>query len=94
MQLAMNSSVAAVSNQRFTASSTLWANSADDILKYFSYFFFFFFFFFERTGIDISCKLSSLETICMKFQILRLGKNKKNHSKLSSAEDFTQNAKR
>ena len=28
---------------------------------------FFFFFFSRKTGFDISCKLSALETICMKF---------------------------
>ena len=35
--------------------------SADNILKYLSYFS-------EKTGFDISCKLSPLETICMKCQ--------------------------
>ena len=37
--------------------------SADDILKYLSYFS-------EKTGFDISCKFSPLETICMKCLIL------------------------
>ena len=41
--------------------------SADDILKYCSYFF-------QKMGFDISCKLSPLETICMKCQILFSGK--------------------
>ena len=39
-----------------------------------------FFFFFQKTGFDILCKLSSLETICSKFQNLFSGKNKKNIS--------------
>ena len=34
--------------------------------------------FFQKTGFDISCKLSPLETICMECQILFAGKNKKN----------------
>ena len=41
---------------------------------YFSYFS-------QKTGFDISCKLSPEETICMKYQILFSGKNKKNISK-------------
>ena len=41
---------------------------------YFSYFS-------MKTGFYISCKLSSKETICMKWQILFSGKNKKNISK-------------
>ena len=52
--------------------------------KKFGFFFFFFFilfylffFFFQKTGFDISCKLSPVETICMKCQILFSGKNKK-----------------
>ena len=52
--------------------------SADKILKYFSYFC-------QKTGFENSCKLSPLETICMKCQILFSGKNKKNIN-LSSAE--------
>ena len=43
--------------------------SAEDILKFFSYF--------PKTGFDISCKLSPVETICTKCQILFSGKNKK-----------------
>ena len=45
--------------------------SEDNILKYF-------FLFFPETDFDISCKLSPMETICMKCQILVSGKNKKN----------------
>ena len=40
---------------------------------YFSYFS-------QKTAFDISCKLSPMETICMKCQILFSGKNKKNIS--------------
>ena len=50
----------------------LMADSADDKLK-FSYFFL-------KTGFDIPCKLSPLETLCMKCQNLFSGKNKKNIS--------------
>ena len=39
--------------------------------------FFFFFFFWQKTGFDIACKFSPMETICMKCQILSAGKNKK-----------------
>ena len=46
----------------------------------------YFFVFFSETGVDISCKLSPIETVCMKFQILFSGKNKKNIISLSSAE--------
>ena len=50
--------------------TTLWANSADDKLmgkkNHFSW-----------TGFDISCKLSPLETICLKCQNLFSGKKKK-----------------
>ena len=45
--------------------STLGKNSADNILKYFSYFF-------QKTGFDIS-----METICMKYQNLFAEKIKK-----------------
>ena len=51
----------------------LWANSAEDILKYFPYFS-------RKIGFDFSCKLSPKETICMKCQSLFSGKNKKNIS--------------
>ena len=40
----------------------------------------------DKTGFDISCKLSPMEIICMKCQILFPGKNKKNIN-LSSAEN-------
>ena len=60
---------------------TLVNFSADDKLKYLVVFFSF-----RKTGIDISCKLSPLETICMKCQILFPGENKKTITKLSSAE--------
>ena len=40
------------------------------ILKYFSYVS-------QKTGFNISCKLSPSETICMKYQILFSGKDKK-----------------
>ena len=45
------------------------ANSADKLVI--------FFLFFPENRFDISCKLSPLETICMKFQNLFSGKNKK-----------------
>ena len=64
--------------------TTLWPNSADDKLMIF------FLFFFQKTGFDMSCKLSPmktgfdisyklslLETICMKSLILFSGKNDK-----------------
>ena len=40
----------------------------------------------QKTGFDISCKLSPLETICMKCQIVFSGKIRKNITNLSSAE--------
>ena len=63
--------------------TTLWANSAVEI-NIFSYFS-------QKTGFNISCKLSSVETICMKCQILFSGKNKKKkkYFTMSSAENFT-----
>ena len=54
--------------------TTLWANSADDKLMIF------FSLFLQKTGFDTACKLSPLETICMKCQILFPGKNGKNIS--------------
>ena len=57
----------------------LFSGTADDILKYFLYIS-------QKTGFDILCKLSPMESICMKCQILFSGKNKKNITKLSSAE--------
>ena len=53
--------------------------SADDILKYF-------FYFPQKTGFDISSKLSPMETICLKCLILFSGKNKKMITNLSCAE--------
>ena len=50
-----------------------FTNLADGILKYFSYFS-------QETGCDISCKLSPLETTCMKCQLLFSVENKKNIS--------------
>ena len=40
----------------------------------------------KTTGFDISCKLSSMKTICMKCYILFSGKNKRNGIYLSSAD--------
>ena len=51
--------------------TTLWVNSADDKLVIF------FLIFSQKKGFDISCKLSSVETICMKCQILFSGKIRK-----------------
>ena len=65
------------------AFSTVWTNSADDILISFS-------FFKKKRDFDISCKLSPNETICMKFQSLFSGGKK---IKMPSADIFTQNAK-
>ena len=47
---------------------------------------FFLFFPEEKTIVDISCKLSPVETFCMKCQILFSGKNKKSIINKSSAE--------
>ena len=52
--------------------------SADGILKYL--------YFSQKTGFDISCKLSPKGTICMKCQSQISGKNKKNIINFSSAE--------
>ena len=50
----------------------LWIKfSADDILKCFSYFS-------QKTGFNISCKLSPLDTICMKCWLLFSGQKKEN----------------
>ena len=43
-----------------------------------------------KTGFDISWKL---ETICMEWQILFSGKNKKKYLEMFSTENFTQNTK-
>ena len=48
--------------------------------------FFFFFFSLQKTGFDISCKLSPKETVCMKCQSLFSGENMKNIVNLLSAE--------
>ena len=45
-----------------------------------------FFLFSQKSGFNISCKLSPLETVCLKYQILFSVKNKKNVTNLSSAE--------
>ena len=59
---------------------TLWVKfSAEDNLKYFSYSS-------KKTGLDISCKLSLMETICMKCQILFFGKNITNLSSADTAK--------
>ena len=50
------------------------------------FFFFFFSYFSQKTGFNISCKMSPLETICMKCNILFPGKIKKNIGNVSSAE--------
>ena len=55
--------------------TTLWASSADDQWVIF------FYFSLRKTGFDISCKLSPLETICMKCQNLFSRTNKNNISK-------------
>ena len=54
---------------------------------YFSYFS-------KKTRFDILCKLSHLETFCMKCQNYFLGKIKKKYFKMSSVEIFIQSAKR
>ena len=53
--------------------------SADNILRDFTYFF-------QEIGFDISCKLSPLETICMKCQSLFSGEKKKNILSLLSID--------
>ena len=47
----------------------------------------------KQTEFVTSCKLSPLETICMKCQILFPGKNKKKYFKMLSAEIFTPSGK-
>ena len=61
----------------------LWANLADDN------FMTVFLFCPRKKGSGTSCKLSSKETVCMKYQILFSRKNKKKYFKMSSAEIFT-----
>ena len=41
---------------------------------------------FPETGFGVSCKLSLMETICMKCQLLFSGENKKNITNLSPVE--------
>ena len=62
-----------VLNVTFMLSTLVKLFSTQHILKHFS----------QKTGFDISCKLSPLETISMKRQILFSGKN---ITYLSSAE--------
>ena len=66
--------------------TSLFVNLADDKLM-FSYFS-------QKAGFDISCKLSPVETICMKCQnLFSRESKKKKHFKMSSAENFTPSAK-
>ena len=53
-----------------------------------------FFLFFPENRFDIPCKLSAMETICIKCHNLFSGKNKKKYLKMSTAENFMQSAKR
>ena len=50
-------------------------------------------YFSKKTGFDSSCKLSPMETICMKCQILLSWKNKSNIINLWSAELSTREVK-
>ena len=45
-------------------------------------------YFFEKKGFDISCKLSTEKTICMKCQSLFSGKNKKRYFKMLPVDFF------
>ena len=69
-------SSAYLSSTMSTLGNILNRRQIDDILLIFP----------SETGFDISCKLSPTETICMKYQNLLLGKNKKTISNLSPAE--------
>ena len=51
-----------------------------------------FFYFSQKTGLKIACKLSAVEIICMKCQILLSGENKK-YFKITSAEMFALHGK-
>ena len=62
--------------------------SADDILRYFSNFFF------QKKDFDIACKLSPLETICMKCQILFSKKKKKKKRKKTTKKQQQQKKKK
>ena len=44
----------------------------------------------QKTGFDIPCKLSAMETICMVFQILFFWEKIKKKINISSAENATQ----
>ena len=63
---------------------TLWANAADNTLMIF-----YFIFLFQKTGFDIADSLHE-----MSKPVFLENKNKKKHFRLSSAEKFTQSAKR
>ena len=69
-------------NCYFLTLTTLWSDSAADkwVIFLFS----------QKTGYDISCTLSPLDTICLKCQILFSGKKKIN---MSSSEKLTQSVK-
>ena len=67
----------------FTA---LWANSADDKMIHFLISS-------HRIGLNISCKLSPQEIICMKYQSLVSGKDKNHISKCRLLIIITQHAK-
>ena len=55
-------------------------------LFYLFIYLFIYFFFLQKTGFDVSCKLSLLETICMKCQIMFSEGRNKNNNIMSSAE--------
>ena len=62
------SAAVVISTLTSTLTISLGDNSADNkLITFFS----------QKTGFDISCKLSPLETICMKCQSLFSGKNNK-----------------
>ena len=68
-----------LSNVKTLALSTLGKIPAYDILKYLSYFS-------QKTGFDILYANRLQSSICIKGQNLFSGKNKKNITRLSSAE--------
>ena len=69
--------------------TTLWAHSADDKLVIF------FFYFSQKTGFDISCKLSPMDGDNLhEMSNLVFWKNKEKKIKMLSAENFTHSAKR
>ena len=70
--------------KEFLSFTTVWANSEGyKLIVFFS----------QKTAFDITCKLFPMGTIYMKCQNLFSGKNKKKYFKMSSAENFTHNAK-